>query len=325
MRQVCLCKRRNGVFKKAADLAKLTGVDIAVVVIDGGKASEYGSSAVGGILDKYKTIREGGSAGEDNSPWAQLEAQSRQLEALSRQLSAEKANSKSLEQQLCIATQKPCAMAPNDTMGVVPEAMSLSLSLVPEAVSSGLTLGQNDESEAQTEREFMPEDPIDVSEGTLEDSSELDGTSHDEGESGDIQTSHDTTAGTTETLPTAAAASAPATAAIPRRHTPPPLSIECQGSSTSLGMGLPITRLDSTKSFGQMERLERQDSRLSFSSLYSNGAGPAESAAKRLKSVEDVSHWPMMPSPMSAVDSLSLLTPRSLFAAAAAEVALISP
>jgi len=100
VRQVTLCKRRVGIFKKASDLSKLCGVEVAIVILDPGKkVSEYGTTDVDRILERYKQQKAGGP-GEDNSEagrlWEQLEAQRKQLEATTRELEAEKVTNEQL-------------------------------------------------------------------------------------------------------------------------------------------------------------------------------------------------------------------------------------
>jgi len=310
VRQVCLCKRRNGVYKKAADLSKLTGVDIAIVVIDGEKANEYGSTDVNMILEKYKRIRSGGSDPAGNAQWAAMEAQRRQLEVLTQELAAERSKSASLQQQLDTLAEKSY-MGPRP---LVPEAVPSGPStlpiplLVPLHVAGPLPRSSTPPS-CPARPPSVPSDDGDVADTTT--------TSGQEDDSDGGSSNHH-----------------PKPPPAPqqtgeKRHTPPPLDLERQASSSSL------VRLNSTSSLGSMERLQRQDSRLSFSSLFSNATGTkpdataavtdAEPAAKRLK--HSLGSLQCVPSPMSGLshDLLEFATPRSLFAAAAAEVALISP
>ncbi|XP_038893813.1 agamous-like MADS-box protein AGL29 [Benincasa hispida] len=53
-RQVTFSKRRNGLFKKANDLATLCGLEIAIVVFSpGGKAFSFGNPNVEDVIDRY--------------------------------------------------------------------------------------------------------------------------------------------------------------------------------------------------------------------------------------------------------------------------------
>merc|ERR1712216_527669 len=73
VRKVTFCKRKGGLFKKADDLSKLCGVEVAVVILqDKGKTSEYASTDVNRILEQYKL-------------WEKLEQQRRDIEALTRE------------------------------------------------------------------------------------------------------------------------------------------------------------------------------------------------------------------------------------------------
>merc|ERR1712159_615137 len=94
VRKVTFCKRKGGLFKKADDLSKLCGVEVAVVILqDKGKTSEYASTDVNRILEQYKERQAGQT--EDMSEtaklWEKLEQQRRDIEALTRELAAEKA------------------------------------------------------------------------------------------------------------------------------------------------------------------------------------------------------------------------------------------
>merc|ERR1712188_67591 len=93
VRKVTFCKRKGGLFKKADDLSKLCGVEVAVIIVGDKKTCEYASTDMNRILDRYRDMQAGGT-GEDTSEtsrlWEQLETQRRELEALTRELAAEK-------------------------------------------------------------------------------------------------------------------------------------------------------------------------------------------------------------------------------------------
>merc|ERR1712146_701211 len=93
VRKVTFCKRKGGLFKKADDLSKLCGVEVAVIIVGDKKTCEYASTDMNRILDKYRDMQSGGT-GEDTSEtsrlWEQLESQRRELEALTRELASEK-------------------------------------------------------------------------------------------------------------------------------------------------------------------------------------------------------------------------------------------
>jgi hypothetical protein len=93
VRKVTFCKRKGGLFKKAEDLSKLCGVEIAVVIIGDKKTSEFASTDVERIMGRYKEMQAGGPANDNSETsrlWQQLEQQRRELEALTRELSAER-------------------------------------------------------------------------------------------------------------------------------------------------------------------------------------------------------------------------------------------
>lgn len=93
MLQVTLCKRRGGLFKKANDLSKLCGVEIAVLVLQDKKTSEFVSTDLSRILHLSRDMQSGGTgkdASETAQLWEHLESQRRELEALRREVAAEK-------------------------------------------------------------------------------------------------------------------------------------------------------------------------------------------------------------------------------------------
>merc|ERR1712188_13575 len=93
VRKVTFCKRKGGLFKKADDLSKLCGVEVAVIIVGDKKTCEYASADMNRIIERYRDMQSGGT-GEDTSEtsrlWEQLETQRRELEALTRELAAEK-------------------------------------------------------------------------------------------------------------------------------------------------------------------------------------------------------------------------------------------
>merc|ERR1712227_277181 len=92
VRKVTFCKRKGGLFKKAEDLSKLCGVEIAVVIVADNKTSEFASTDIERIMTRYKELQAG--SGEESSEtsrlWDQLERQRRELEALTRELTEER-------------------------------------------------------------------------------------------------------------------------------------------------------------------------------------------------------------------------------------------
>merc|ERR1712159_784045 len=93
VRKVTFCKRNGGLFKKADDLSKLCGVEVAVMIIGDKKTCEYASTDMNRIIERYQTMQSG-TVRDDTSEiarlWTQLETQRREMEALTRELAAEK-------------------------------------------------------------------------------------------------------------------------------------------------------------------------------------------------------------------------------------------
>merc|ERR1712139_76282 len=71
VRKVTFCKRKGGLFKKADDLSKLCGVEVAVVIVADKKTCEYASTDMNRILDRYKEMQAGGAA-DDMSETSRL-------------------------------------------------------------------------------------------------------------------------------------------------------------------------------------------------------------------------------------------------------------
>merc|ERR1711988_323266 len=73
-------KRKGGLFKKADDLSKLCGVEVAVVIIGDKKTCEYASTEMNRILERYQSMQ-AGVVRDDTSEiarlWTQLETQRR--------------------------------------------------------------------------------------------------------------------------------------------------------------------------------------------------------------------------------------------------------
>merc|ERR1712072_119461 len=110
--KVTFCKRKGGLFKKAEDLSKLCGVEIAVVIVAEKKTCEFASTDMNRILTRYKEMQRGEM--EDTSEtarlWAQLEQQRRELEGLTREL-AQRDTMLQQQQQQFAAVQQAAAMA----------------------------------------------------------------------------------------------------------------------------------------------------------------------------------------------------------------------
>merc|ERR1711907_65541 len=93
VRKVTFCKRKGGLFKKADDLSKLCGVEVAVLIVSDNKTCEYASTDVSRVLTRYQALRAGATTmdtSETQKLWTRLESQRRELESLTRQLAEER-------------------------------------------------------------------------------------------------------------------------------------------------------------------------------------------------------------------------------------------
>lgn len=139
VRKVTFCKRKGGLFKKADDLSKLCGVEIAVVIVAGeNKTCEFASTDMDRILTKYKDINAGQApATQDDITerlWAQLESQRREIEGLQRELLEEHKKVEALagaDVQIC-AVQPAQAVAANVTaLPTLPMIHTMSTASLP--------------------------------------------------------------------------------------------------------------------------------------------------------------------------------------------------
>jgi len=92
VRKVTFCKRKGGLFKKADDLSKLCGVEVAVVIVCENKTCQFASTDMDRILTRYRQINgnQPPSQSETDRLWGMLENQRREIEMLQRQLSEER-------------------------------------------------------------------------------------------------------------------------------------------------------------------------------------------------------------------------------------------
>lgn len=89
VRKVTFCKRKGGLFKKADDLSKLCGVEVAVLINCDNKTCQYASTDMDRIITRFHSINSGQIAQQDtetNRLWERVEQQRREIEALQRQL-----------------------------------------------------------------------------------------------------------------------------------------------------------------------------------------------------------------------------------------------
>merc|ERR1711898_52003 len=98
VRKVTFCKRKGGLFKKADDLSKLCGCEVAVLIVstDGvTKALDFASSNtdVNRVLNNYALLKQGEALSmEDEKSRLVLkcEEQRKEIERLNRELTAER-------------------------------------------------------------------------------------------------------------------------------------------------------------------------------------------------------------------------------------------
>ncbi|CAL4976686.1 unnamed protein product [Urochloa decumbens] len=77
-RNVCFCKRRQGMFKKASELSILCGAMVAIVAFSpSGKAFSFGSPSFKAVINRFLTLENGescdSSSGETNTTKESLE------------------------------------------------------------------------------------------------------------------------------------------------------------------------------------------------------------------------------------------------------------
>ena len=64
-RQITLSKRKKGIFKKAQELSQMTGVDIAVVIINGDKSYNFANRNIDDILRQFNAKPQAHHIGEE--------------------------------------------------------------------------------------------------------------------------------------------------------------------------------------------------------------------------------------------------------------------
>merc|ERR1711988_1074103 len=165
VRKVTFCKRKGGLFKKADDLSKLCGVEVAVIILSDNKTCDYASTDVSRILSRYQALQAGDTAANDMSEtqklWSRLESQRRELENLTRQLADERRIVEELRLQTSMAVRPlasdiaPAALPQNGVAQLPPGgAHFLGLPAVPKSVSPVIM--------AQPARQILTEDKADT-------------------------------------------------------------------------------------------------------------------------------------------------------------------
>merc|ERR1712159_659960 len=116
VRKVTFCKRKGGLFKKAEDLSKLCGVEIAVIIVGEKKTNEFASTDMRRILERYHAMNSGNPVieGENETDrlWSKLETQRRELEAMTRELAARDAFLQQQQAALMPVATMPAPLLP---------------------------------------------------------------------------------------------------------------------------------------------------------------------------------------------------------------------
>lgn len=94
VRKVTFCKRKGGLFKKADDLSKLTGVEVAVLIVgEGTKTNNFATTDLQRIISRFQELNSGQPLPEESETdrlYKKIESQRRDIEALQRQLGDER-------------------------------------------------------------------------------------------------------------------------------------------------------------------------------------------------------------------------------------------
>merc|ERR1711959_530087 len=149
VRKVTFCKRKGGLFKKADDLSKLCGVEVAVLIVSDTKTCEYASTDVSRILQRYQALRAGDNASSDTSEtqklWTRLETQRRELESLTRELAEERRKVEDLRQ---FVPSSAVQHRPVDMLELPPMGLPTAAAACRSAAAEGVTASCRDASGA---------------------------------------------------------------------------------------------------------------------------------------------------------------------------------
>merc|ERR1712022_106261 len=67
VRKVTFCKRKGGLFKKADDLSKLTGVEVAVLIVgEGTKTNNFATTDLNRIINRFQELNSGQPVPEES-------------------------------------------------------------------------------------------------------------------------------------------------------------------------------------------------------------------------------------------------------------------
>jgi hypothetical protein len=126
VRKVTFCKRKGGLFKKADDLAKLCGVEVAVIIIqENDKLCTYASTMndVDRVINRYQGLSSGAPVGPDTTIdklYQELEIRRRELEETQRQLLQERKKVEAfVGQDVQMLTVRPVDMGQMNTSNAV--------------------------------------------------------------------------------------------------------------------------------------------------------------------------------------------------------------
>lgn len=107
-RQVTFSKRRNGLFKKANELAILCGAELAVVVFSpGGKPFSFGHPSVDAVARRFQGL-DGEPKPEE--PSQKGEKLNKRLEKLTKRLKAEKQRGEMLDKAITQKKEEMCGL-----------------------------------------------------------------------------------------------------------------------------------------------------------------------------------------------------------------------
>lgn len=134
VRKVTFCKRKGGLFKKADDLSKLCGVEVAVLIVGDNKTQNFATTDLNRIINKFQEINSGQPPPEENESdglYKKIENQRRDIEALQRQLAEERKKVEALvggELQM---------------LAVHPQGPSSTGAMMPLPMASGMPMSQD--------------------------------------------------------------------------------------------------------------------------------------------------------------------------------------
>lgn len=117
VRKVTFCKRKGGLFKKADDLAKLCGVEVAVIIVqENDKTCTYASTEVDRVINRYQNLTTHAPRTTDTQTidklYRDLEFKRRELEEAQRQLLQERKKVEAfVGQDVQMLTVRPVDMA----------------------------------------------------------------------------------------------------------------------------------------------------------------------------------------------------------------------